>query len=152
MVYYSRRCDIVQHDVVMHIICDILAMLHRCLCCTSHIVLHSVARCLLCHTGVCEKTFLRRRKPLESLWKEQLLEHQIRGRMGVAAAGTQGKGLNRRSVFSQTPASYTSGDLLCQRIRDKPFSSSLRGVGGLVVGLGYPGQGLETGRHRITAT
>ena len=35
----------------------------------------------------------------ESLWQEQLFGHQIRGRIGVSAAGLQGRGLNKRNVF-----------------------------------------------------
>ena len=39
----------------------------------------------------------------EATWESRLLEHQIRGRIGASASGLQGKGLHKRSVFSQTP-------------------------------------------------
>ena len=36
-------------------------------------------------------------------WADRLDEHNIRGWRAVSAAGSQGKGLRKTSVFSQTP-------------------------------------------------
>ena len=72
-----------------------------------HVIIGSSSSLVL-HNGVCEKN-----NPLEknTHWLEkntleyQPSEHQIGGWRAVSAAGLQGKGLRKRSVFSQTPVS-----------------------------------------------
>ena len=40
------------------------------------------------------------------IWEDKLSEHEIRGRIGVSAAGSQGEGSRKRSVFSQTQVTH----------------------------------------------
>ena len=50
--------------------------------------------------GVCEQ---KQSSGENNNWKDQLSESQIRGRIAVSSAGLRCKGLNKRSVCSQTP-------------------------------------------------
>ena len=62
------------------------------------------------HTGVCGKN-----TPPEKTytWEEKLSECPIRGWRAMSAAGLQGKGLRKRNIFWQKPASYCRRKILC---------------------------------------